>query len=118
MNWNQIIQFHRNPPKIKLKRSTQIQEKYNSFLSNTKNIRELEGNLFKHKAWIILPNDFPYHFEDNTKCYVLWSQLPFNYNGIEYIIKNYTDFKNYIYFINERNNKSIPSIFHAHIFVK
>jgi hypothetical protein len=118
MYWNQLIKFHRNPPKIQLGRSPITQQKYDIFLSEKENIKKLEKRLFKHKAWIILPNEFPYHFEDNTKCYVLWSQLPFNYDGIDYIIKNYTDFQDYIYFINERNNKSIPNIYHVHILVK
>ena len=43
------------------------------------------------------------------------------FNGkyfIEYIIQNYTPFQNYVYFTNKDNNKSIPEIFHSHIFVK
>tara|TARA_Y100001980_G_C14554500_1_gene341284 strand:+ start:3279 stop:3635 length:357 start_codon:yes stop_codon:yes gene_type:complete len=118
MYWNQIVRFHRNPPSIKIKRSPRIQEEYNIYLSNPQNIIKLRENLFRNNYWELRPNDFPYYFADNTKCYVLWCQLPLDYNGIEFIIQNYTDFQDYIYFINERNNKSIHSIFHAHIFVK
>jgi len=118
MDWSKIRCFHRNPPKIKINRSPTIQQEYNVFLSNPNNITDLEHSLFKTNSWELRPNDFPYNFTDDTKCYVLWSQLPLNYDGIEYIIQTYYDFQDYIYFINEKNNKSIPSIFHAHIFIK
>ena len=119
MIWEQIIKYHRNPPSTRILRSIHIQKQYDEWLKNENNITNLKKILFVcDQSWDLRFNRFPYHFTDNTECYVLWSKIPLHYDSIEYIIQNYTPFQNYVYFTNKDNNKSIPEIFHSHIFVK
>tara|TARA_Y100000389_G_scaffold205050_1_gene262440 strand:+ start:493 stop:855 length:363 start_codon:yes stop_codon:yes gene_type:complete len=119
MIWEQVIKYHKNSPNIQICRNKESQKQYDMWLKNRENIKNLKNNLFKNnQTWIITINKYPYYFSDNTMCYVLWSKEYIDYDTTEHIIKKYTDFKNYIYFTNKDNNKSIPEIYHTHIFVK
>ena len=119
MIWEEILKYHRNPPTIRILRNPVVQKQYDEWLKDKNNMKNLQKILFMDgESWDLRHNRFPYHFTDNTQCYVLWSKIPLHYDSIEYIIKTNTPFQDYIYFTNKDNNKSIPDIFHTHIFVK
>ena len=119
MIWEQVIKYHKNPPNSQMCRNKETQKQYDMWLKNVDNKTNLKNNLFKNnQTWIITTNRFPYDFSDDTMCYVLWSKEYIDYDTTEQLITKYTDFKNYIYFTNKDNNKSIPDIYHTHIFVK
>ena len=118
MDWNYIKQFHKNPPDNQLMRHPLVQKQAVSWMKHKHNIDSLEKELMLDKtSWVITPNKYPYYFTDNTKHLVFWSKNPINYNELEKIINENTDFTNYIFFENKKNNKSIPHIHHAHIFI-
>ena len=68
-------------------------------------------------------NDFPYFFEDNVEHYCLWklkdelSDCEI-LNAIKQLQKNKKFGKNYAYYINPPNLKSILEVHHAHILIK
>tara|TARA_B100001094_G_scaffold272736_1_gene278749 strand:- start:81 stop:440 length:360 start_codon:yes stop_codon:yes gene_type:complete len=118
MDWNYIQQFHRNPPDNQLLRHPLIQNQAIAWMKHKDNINVLKKELMLDKTpWVITPNKFPYHFIDKTKHLIFWSNNSINYDELEKIIQENTDFKNYIFFENKKNNKSIPEIHHAHIFI-
>ena len=119
MIWEQVTRYHKNPPNIRIYRSKETQKQYDMWLEDRENKTNLKNNLFQNnQTWIITTNRFPYDFSDDTMCYVLWSKEYIDYDTTDHIIKKYTNFKNYIYFTNNDNNKSISDIYHTHIFVK
>lgn len=117
MDWKYISQFHKNPPTFQLKRDDSIQEKYNNNKSKYGYSKDLFRRLFKYnEEFVIVPNTYPYHFVDGTKHLLYWSQKPINFNQLEEEINKFG--KEYIYFENLLENKSIKDIYHAHIFIK
>ena len=117
MDWNYIKQFHKNPPTYSLIRHPDIQAKYELDKSEVGFIDKLFNSLFKYNQdYVIVPNDYPYYFIDDTKHYVYWSKKPINYSKLEENIEKL--FNDYIYFENSQGNRSIRDIHHVHIFVK
>ena len=117
MDWNFISQFHKNPPTFQLEREKRIQDKYNLNKSKPGYNKDLFKRLFKYnEEFVIVPNTYPYHFVDGTKHLLYWSQKPIDCSELERNINKLC--KEYIYFENLDNNKSIKDIYHAHIFVK
>lgn len=69
---------------------------------------------------ILVLNDFPYAIEEGIQHYLLWSLHELTLLEIEEFLKQTFSIqkKDYLYFINPENLKSIKNIFHIHIFVK
>tara|TARA_Y100001980_G_C14555990_1_gene345965 strand:- start:5146 stop:5502 length:357 start_codon:yes stop_codon:yes gene_type:complete len=117
MDWNYIKQFHKNPPTGVLHRHPDIQKKYELNKSKVGYVDDLFKRLFKYnQEYVIVPNTYPYHFKDDTKHYIYWSQKPIDYCQLEGNLEKLH--KEYIYFENLNGNKSIKGIHHAHIFFK
>ena len=116
MDFCQIQKFHKNPPTIQLKRTPYMEKKYQNSKRTTENY---EKNLY-HRVfpdpnldWSILPNEFPYHFTDKTKHYIIW------YKGdiLSSYFESALDSMGAVYFENLDSNKSIKSIRHIHVFI-
>ena len=122
MDWNYLSRFHKNPPTVRLKRHPYVQQQYNAtrLASNNyaKYVDSLEQSLFGDNSvdWVLNENKFPYHFTDNTKHYVYWSKNPIIETDMVNKLNKLN--KEYIYFENTPDNKSIPSIYHYHIFFR
>lgn len=117
MDWIFISQFHKNPPTFQLKREKHVQDKYNKNKSKSGYNTDLYNRLFKYdQDFVIVPNTYPYHFVDGTEHLIYWSKKIINYSQLEENIEKLC--KEYIYFENLDQNKSIKDIHHAHIFIK
>ena len=117
MDWNFISRFHKNPPTFPLKRAQDIQELYDRNKSKPDYSKDLFKRLFKYNQdFVIVPNTYPYNFVDGTKHLLYWTQKKINYKQLEEEMNKLG--KEYIYFENLDNNKSIKDIYHAHIFIK
>ena len=113
---------YKNP--IKFFRLTHIQKKYDehNMNLNKNNISIYEhimNNIIKDNMMIIVKNNFPYYIP-GFKHYLIWFNPVYKINYKE--VYEYIDLKmknkNYLYFENEDNNKSVLKIRHFHIFVK
>lgn len=116
MDFEYIQQFHLNPPKILLKRTKYMEDKYQTSKRKCENYEEnLYSRLFPNPEcdWCILPNHYPYYFKDKTRHYLIWykGDVTFDY------FKNALDHIGAVYFENSFNNKSIKSIKHIHVFL-
>jgi hypothetical protein len=117
MDWLYISQFHKNPPNFILGRESRIQNRYELNKSKNNYSTNLFKRLFKYnQEYVIVPNTYPYHFIDNTRHFLYWSQNPIDYNQLEANIEKLG--KEYIYFENLDGNKSIRDIYHVHVFFK
>jgi hypothetical protein len=119
MEWNDILQFHKNSPGLQLKRHPYVQRDYNRHrMMNKDYVKDLRKSLFSDKSveWVLNENTYPYHFIDNTKHYIYWSKVPIIEEDMVTILDGMN--KKYIYFENSPNNRSIPSIYHYHIFFR
>ena len=78
----------------------------------TKNIFPLEYNL--------VLNEYPYDVEKDISHYVLWltKDLTGKFEQIESILDEFLPNKEYIYYYNPIEHRSIPSVFHVQVFVK
>jgi hypothetical protein len=81
----------------------------------------------KCEAWrenriiVFRPNDFPYNFEENIAHDLLWSNRPLDAETISEIIAEEMrkrKRKEFVYFENPAHLKTIPGIFHIHVFSK
>tara|TARA_B110001469_G_scaffold94435_1_gene90337 strand:- start:327 stop:680 length:354 start_codon:yes stop_codon:yes gene_type:complete len=117
MDFEYIQQFHLNPPTFALKRTKYMEDKYQASKRKCENYEEdLYSRLFPNpeSIWCILPNEYPYHFKDMTRHYLIWykGDLGFDY------FKNALDQIEAVYFENIPSNKSIKSINHIHLFLR
>ena len=137
--WKDLINYHLNPPKKKILRTSNIERKYIDFKIelNKNNISitdYIKNNFFKdNEEFVFLKNNFPYNLENDILHYVLWFNNNFTNNNnfpkdlnfcndyiLECIKKCFTDFENFyfIFFENNVNNRSIGSYRHVQIFLK
>ena len=120
MDFNYIKKFDcNNVPTFKLKRSLVIQNSYDEHYKTNFFIdfKSKVTDMLKTNPFYITENSYPYEFIDNTKHFLIW----FSNNDIDFkkIIEHYfkIDSKNYTYFENLENNKSIKEIRHKHVFI-
>jgi hypothetical protein len=113
MEWEDIVQYHKNPPKHRIYREDNVQYLYES---DKQTEGELYNKLFINNSnWVLTPNKYPYYFKDNTEHYIFWSKGNVDYGILESVLSGLG--REYVYFENDSNNKSIKSISHAHVFL-
>lgn len=127
LTWNILSEFNENnPPKQSLGRSKYIEDKYSIFRNEIVNeygsvSNYLNKTLFtNNEQFVLKQNDFPYNTSNNIKHYILWINPKYNLYIDDIILKEKLElfFKNkYVFFRNNSDNKSIPSIEHYHIFL-
>ena len=115
MDWSYIQQFHKNPPILGFKRSYELEFIYQNNLKSNKNYEiDLYNRIFGNtdRSWVIMKNEYPYNFIDNTLHYVVWFK-----NGIKDEILYHLEKLGCIYYENIDSKKTIKSIRHIHLFV-
>ena len=75
-------------------------------------LRKMKGHPI---AW--MKNEFPYDVENATH-YLIWSTTPLSDDKIQEIATRHSRGREFICFVNPEHLKSIPEIFHAHVFMK
>ena len=74
-------------------------------------------------SYVIIENIFPYNIESNIGHYVLFSENELQSNDINTKINNFIHEKfkkekQYLWFVNSKENQSIDDLWHCHIFIK
>lgn len=129
MNWETVKQFHLNPPTVQLPREDSVVERYKENMSIIKKTHTIpEYLMIKYfssgKKVVLTSNDYPYYTTPNIVHYLLWihPSIHINSGSISELISDNIplslDYKEYIYFENHGNNKSILDIRHYHVFIR
>ena len=65
------------------------------------------------------PNKFEYDLRKGIRHYVLWSETALEATEVEKILGDYFGTKgSFLWFVNAREHRSIPGIWHAQVFAK
>lgn len=126
MDWKTLKNYNF---KEKLNRRPEIQKKYEyeKYIIKKKGLnydKYLLKKYLHNKLYNLQPNKFPYYLEKNIQHYVLWlnpalkSKFIHNQKFIKSILKEYISDKEFIYYMNSYENKSIKSIPHYQVFIK
>jgi len=70
---------------------------------------------------IIIKNDFPYNLRKGLEHYVLFSVTPLTDEQVQLRIRyHFENIKagNFLWFVNQESNQSIPDLWHCHIIIK
>jgi len=121
ISWNDLKQYHFNPPNILLPRKEKVQKKYDV---HKKKIgipidKYILNTILHDVKFKITINLFPYDLEKNILHYILWISPNHKLfkNEIESIINNYFKCQKFICYQNKIEAKSIKTIEHYHIFI-
>lgn len=132
LRWDDLKKYHLNPPYHPIPRHPEVQRLYDLYnLYNLKaNLKFLiKNNNIGNDSYIITYNNFPYYLEPDITHLVIWILPPseggeISYNTSTFSFKDLEDIlhqnniKEYIYFINYPENKSIKDIEHIHLFLR
>jgi hypothetical protein len=139
LSWEEILHLVNNKEFHKLGRSQYIQEYYNYMKHDiNKKYNSVRDSIliteFKYKSFIknkkytaiddgkekivFTDNNFPYYVEDNIDHKLLWSTKELDDVQITKLLKKNFKGVKYIYYRNPPSLRSVPSVFHIHIFVK
>ena len=131
-NWENVKKYHLDPPEPKVfNRLSHIEDDYqhyqklikeNNVSINDVVLSNVFGSLDDTVKWTIIPNEFPYYLGENIDHLLLWIHptCSFNTKQIETIINNElneTEYVEWIFFQNKKNNRSVDGIEHYHIMV-
>ena len=88
--------------------------KYNLKLSKNYEI-DLYNRIFgnNQRDWVIMKNEYPYNFIDDTHHYVVWFKGDLKRDLLYYLER----LGCCVYFENKKKKKTIKSIRHIHLFV-
>lgn len=111
------------------KNKIKILKKYNTYedyikvvLFKFKYIRniqnKIETNDHKCDKILFILNKYPYNIEKSIKHYILFSLKPLNKNEIIKVLSKILINYEFIFFINDKNTRSIKNLWHCHVFVK
>jgi glutaredoxin-related protein len=65
----------------------------------------------------LVHNKYPYDIRDDVIHMILWSAENLSIEQVDKILKK-TLHNEFVYFINPQHLKSIPDVFHVHVFIK
>lgn len=117
MDWKFISKFHKSPPTMKLSRKPDVQSSYLKNMKKSNYVNDLYKRIFVGGIDnVLVKNTYPYYFVDDTQHYVYWSKADINYDRMNEELRRVG--KEYIYFENEIENKSVKDINHVHVFFK
>ena len=133
MEWKDVQKFHLNPHLVALPRIKEIDEEYELQKKRLKNLNKSlhdhilsvyfsDPEILKH-GWVIAINRFPYNLAKDLQHLVLWihPERKFSDNDINGIVDDFMKkkgIKDYIFFCNLPNVKSINTIVHYQIIIK
>lgn len=66
--------------------------------------------------YAMVPNSFPYHTQPGIHHYILWSMKSHSPTQIESIIRHTFGARPALWFVNEPCKRSVPQLWHAHVF--
>lgn len=124
--WSELLALKNKIPKFRnnITRFTKDNQYYNNHQKSIPRQQYIQRIIDEigNKNYKITPNKFPYsrliQHLPNVKHYCLWSNIKEPSSDIiESEIKKKFPNLNYFWFVNPPNNKSIPEIWHCHIFV-
>lgn len=119
-SWESLLKYDMQMMSDVIPRSHAMFAKYMGMKKEEKdaNIENIK-RMLKEKSPIILPNDFPYNFEDNVAHYVMWILGDHSLETTKQLASDFfkTDAKNIIVWKNEQVRKSILEIEHHHVIV-
>ena len=69
---------------------------------------------------LLMPNEFPYHLEENISHYLLWRVVPMTFEEVDnYIATNETLNKcDILWWVNPMWIKSVKGVWHCHILAR
>jgi Protein of unknown function (DUF3605) len=134
LSWSELKQACQNHDMIRLVREPNVQLQYEQHkkdvLEKFNSMSEFILDEINHEE-VLKPNMFPYHLDKRIKHYIYWNpcysfNTDVNDSDVKqhlisrvlylYLLKdNVKD--NILIHINKRENRSVPSIFHAHVFM-
>ena len=106
-----------NPPKIPIGRTKEVQERYDKFRSNPKNIKDFKKLVKKeieNQGYYFHENDFSYNIEEGIIHKILWCND--NYNVEKKLGELGSDL--ITYWENLDENNSIKDTRHVHVLVE
>ena len=127
MEWEQIYQFHLNPPTNRdiLKRSPHTEKLYEKYLEKNLSNDDILNCVFNtseriSQGYRLIPNNFPYDVAHNIRHLVLWihPDAPFTENNILEILGKKLKYTNWFCYQSIDILRSISNIPHYHVFVK
>lgn len=123
MDWNTLTQY--NYKKIKIDRLPCIEELYEKNKTKYKNYDNyILKNYLHNKLYNLQPNKYPYNLKKNIKHYVLWlnPMLKYKYiydkKFIHKLLKKKIKNKEFYFYMNSVDKKSIKTIPHYQVFIK
>jgi hypothetical protein len=70
-------------------------------------------------SYMFVENEYPYHFNENIKHYLIWALKPLDYCEIFQILKESNiEYCDWTWFVNTTAKQSIKDLWHCHIFLK
>lgn len=130
MTWTYVKTFHLNPPKTTLPRQECVIGRYNKNMKIIKATKTIQQHLMEKyfsdsETIVLVPNEYPYFTVSDVSHYLLWIHPSVKVSTsakireiIDTKIQETVECKEYIYFENNLDNKSIPDIRHFHIFIR
>jgi hypothetical protein len=132
--WKQLVTMITNKDFGKLKREAGIQNKYQQFMRHTSEADlshiifntplsneqfDMNQEWLSNRVSVFRPNDFPYHVEPGIFHDVLWSNHPLDSDTVQELVNvkmNQLCRTKFIYFENPDQLKTVPGLFHVHVF--
>jgi hypothetical protein len=122
MEWDELLRFHKSPPKCSFGRKHEVQALYDTHLVKHKSSagisQHIRNTVLPHGTdWALVPNTFPYDVASNIEHMLLWTSDSTTCSTPDAILRS-CGLKEYIYFENNPCNRSVKDIHHLHVFVK
>lgn len=127
MNWKELNKnIYANIP---LRRSNKIEEKYKTYSKSFRTGNDLEKKIINeylnNKLYAFMKNKFKYNVNKNISHYILWinpllkNNIIYNKKFVKKILNKKIDTSRYkyIYFMNQKKNRSIQNIPHYQVFI-
>ena len=139
LSWKELCQYDKNPPKIALIRTKEIEQKYevhrDYLIKNNIKIGDYINSKYfsnekENNKYCFVTNTFPYACEDNIQHYLIWINPKFNASFpdslnsskfepiVKMEVKKIFNDSECIFFENAMEFKSVKAIRHMHIFIK
>lgn len=120
LSWNELSKYHKNPSYDPIKRTDEVQERYNQIRHLNQDLADI---LFDdNQPYIFIPNNYPYNVD--AEHYIIWFNPKIIHKEIyenlleDILEKEIPNDREYIYFKNLSKNSSIHHIIHHHVFLK
>lgn len=121
MNWQQLKQYHLNPPTHALARKADVQKAYDRYRAIVDNVGlDVYNRYLQHMPMALSPSLFPYDLQPEIQHWIVWLRPHINLQRNLNSVSKELDCNgvNHIVFENSASHKSIPEVQHFHLFVQ